>query len=49
MIRRLKKVAVHRDELIVAEKSRSGGKPVSSSDEQGLPMLPEREGAQAAE
>jgi DNA-directed RNA polymerase subunit beta' len=49
MIRRLRKVAVHRDDLIVAEKSRSGGKPVASSDEPSLPMLTEREGAQAAE
>ena len=48
-IRRLKKVALHRDELIMAERSRAPGKPVTSSDEPAMPMLPERQGAQAAE
>jgi DNA-directed RNA polymerase subunit beta' len=49
MIRRLKKVAHHRDDLILAERSRSGGKPLPGGDDDDLPMLPERQGAQAAE
>ena len=48
-IRRLKKVALHRDELILAERSRASGKGVTATDEEDLPMLPERQGAQAAE
>ncbi len=48
-IRRLKKVALHRDELILAERSRGSGKGVTATDEEDLPMLPERQGAQAAE
>jgi DNA-directed RNA polymerase subunit beta' len=48
-IRRLKKVALHRDDLILAERSRAGGKGVTVSDEAEVPMLPERQGAQAAE
>jgi DNA-directed RNA polymerase subunit beta' len=49
-IRRLKKVALHRDELILAERSRSGGKSVQAEgDQPAMPMLPERQGAQAAE
>jgi len=49
MISLLKKVAVHRDDLIVAERTRATGKPVGKQDEPGLPVLPERQGAQAAE
>ncbi|HET9394946.1 MAG TPA: hypothetical protein VFO36_02730, partial [Nitrospiraceae bacterium] len=48
-IRRLKKVALHRDELILQERTRSTGKGIQPSDESGMPMLPERQGAQAAE
>ncbi len=48
-IRRLKKVALHRDDLILAERSRSSGKGIQPSEEPAMPMLPERQGAQAAE
>ncbi len=46
-ISRLKKIAAHRDELIVAERARST--PVSKSGESALPAIVERQGAQAAE
>jgi DNA-directed RNA polymerase subunit beta' len=48
-IRRLKKVALHRDDLILQERTRSTGKGIQPSDEPSMPMLPERQGAQAAE
>ncbi len=38
MMSRLKKVAVHRDELIAAERAREGGKP-ETGDEQTLPVI----------
>jgi DNA-directed RNA polymerase subunit beta' len=47
MISRLKKVASHRDDLIVEERSRSG--KVERTEEPALPALGERQGAQAAE
>jgi DNA-directed RNA polymerase subunit beta' len=49
MISRLKKVATHRDELIVAERSRAPGKPINAGEDAALPVFPERHGAQAAE
>ncbi len=47
MISRLKKVASHRDDLIVEERSRSG--KVERAEEPALPALGEHQGAQAAE
>ncbi len=46
-ISRLKKIAQHRDELILAERSRAG--EVEPSDEEPVPALTESPGAQAAE
>jgi DNA-directed RNA polymerase subunit beta' len=48
MISRLKKVAVHRDDLILEERSKSGGH-VEKGGEQSLPALPDQPGIQAAE
>jgi DNA-directed RNA polymerase subunit beta' len=47
MISRLKKVAQHRDDLILEERSRAGN--VEQSDEVAMPALTESQGAQAAE
>ena len=48
MISRLKKVASHRDDLILTERNRSG--PVEASEEdEPVPAIQERQGAQAAE
>jgi DNA-directed RNA polymerase subunit beta' len=47
MISRLKKVASHRDDLIVEERGRSG--KVERAEEPALPALGEHQGAQAAE
>jgi DNA-directed RNA polymerase subunit beta' len=46
MISRLKKIAQHRDELILAERARSGS--ISAPDEAALPALTETQSAQAA-
>jgi DNA-directed RNA polymerase subunit beta' len=46
-ISRLKKVAAHRDELILTERTRSGQIEVSA--ETPLPTISERQGVQAAE
>jgi DNA-directed RNA polymerase subunit beta' len=47
MISRLKKVASHRDDLIVEERGRSG--KVERTEEPALPALGDHQGAQAAE
>jgi DNA-directed RNA polymerase subunit beta' len=47
MISRLKKVAQHRDELILAERTRSG--PIEAEEEAPVPAIQERQGVQAAE
>jgi DNA-directed RNA polymerase subunit beta' len=47
MISRLKKVAQHRDDLILEERSRTGN--VEQSDEVAMPALTQSQGAQAAE
>jgi DNA-directed RNA polymerase subunit beta' len=47
MISRLKKIAAHRDDLIVEERSRSG--KVERTEEPSVPVITERQGAQAAE
>ena len=47
MISRLKKIAQHRDELILAERSRNTA--VEAPDEASLPVLADSQGAQAAE
>jgi DNA-directed RNA polymerase subunit beta' len=48
MISRLKKVAAHRDELILTERNRSG--PIEAPEEDApVPAIRERHGAQAAE
>ncbi|MGF1620047.1 MAG: DNA-directed RNA polymerase subunit beta' [Rhodomicrobiaceae bacterium] len=47
MISRLKKVAQHRDDLILEERSRTGN--VEQSEEVAMPALTESQGAQAAE
>ncbi|HEY7643720.1 MAG TPA: DNA-directed RNA polymerase subunit beta', partial [Hyphomicrobiales bacterium] len=47
MISRLKKVAAHRDELILTERNRSG--PIEAPEDTPVPAIRERHGAQAAE
>jgi DNA-directed RNA polymerase subunit beta' len=47
MISRLKKVAAHRDELILTERNRAG--PIEAPEDAPVPAIRERHGAQAAE
>ncbi len=49
MISRLRKVAVHRDELIVAERDRSSGEAEAAVSSQELPAIADQKGVQAAE
>jgi DNA-directed RNA polymerase subunit beta' len=49
MISRLRKVAVHRDELIVAERSRSTSEAEPAVSSQELPAIADQKGVQAAE
>ena len=49
MISRLRKVAVHRDELIVAERSRSTSEAEPAVPSQELPAIADQKGVQAAE